>query len=201
MTGRTKWWGLWASVALGMVVVALATFNSSSWAAPAQEPSRQQSVPPFKTADKTTVDAGDKLVYEVRFRNELQLTNAVITDDVDPYLRIDDVTVTPSPNDLDASGQTVTVTYNTLVAGTWVTIRIECTVRDTVPAGREIVNEATLTADEPELEEVTPAITVMVREAPFVPEAGSILLLSSGLAALAGYAGVRWRARRSSLLL
>jgi uncharacterized repeat protein (TIGR01451 family) len=197
MRGRTKWWGLWAWVAVGMVVAALATLASSSWAAPAQQPSRQQSVPPFKTADKETVDAGDQLVFEVRFRNELQLTNAVVTDDVDPYLRIDDVTVTPTPDDLDVSGQSVTVKYDPLPAGTWVTIRIECTVRDTVPAGRVMVNEATLTADDPVLEEVTPEVTVTVLGAPFVPEAGSILLLSSGLAALAGYAGVRWRARSS----
>ena len=180
-----------------MVVVGLATFNSNSWAAPAQEPGRQQSVPPFKTADKETVYTGDKLVFEIRFRNAETLTNAVITDDLDPYLWIDGVTVTPSPDDRDVSGQTVTVTYNSLPAGTWVTIRIYCTVRATAAAGSELVNEVTLTAEDPELEEVTARIRVTVLGAPFVPEAGSILLLGSGLAALAGYAGVRWRARSS----
>jgi len=197
MKGRAKWWALWASVALGMVVVGLATFSSNSWAAPAQEPGRQQSVPPFKKADKATVSPGDSLVFEVRFRNAVTLTNAVITDDVDPYLRIDDVTVDPTPHDTDVTGQTVTVTYNSLPAGNWVTIRIYCTVRATGPGTWEIVNEATLTADAPVLEEVTPAITVTIVGPTFVPEAGSILLLGSGLAALAGYAGVRRRARSS----
>lgn len=198
MKGRRKWWGLWASVAIGMVVIALATFNSSSWAAPAHGPGRQQqSIPPFKTVDKATVYTGDELVFEVRFRNAETLTNAVVTDDVDPYLTIDNVTVTPTPDDLDVSGQTVIVTYNTLQDGTWVTIRIYCTVRSTAPAGAEVLNEATLRADDPELEEVTAVVRVTVLGAPFVPEAGTILLLSSGLAALAGYAGVRWRARSS----
>jgi uncharacterized repeat protein (TIGR01451 family) len=197
MKGRTKRWVLVASVALGMMAVGLSSFSSNSWAAPAQAPGRQQSVPPFKTTDKATVSPGDSLIFEVRFRNELQLTNAVLTDDVDPLLRIDNVTVTPTPDGIDVSGQTVTVTYNTLDAGTWVTIRIYCTVRATGPGSWEILNEATLTADEPVLEEVTPAVTVTILGPPFVPEPGSMLLLGSGLAALAGYAGVRWRGRHS----
>ncbi len=190
-------WSLFAFVGATLLVVALLSLGSSSWAAPAQEPGRQESVPPFKTANKTTVYTGDKLVFEIRFRNAETLTNAVITDDVDPYLRIDNVTVTPSPDDTDVSGQTVTVTYNSLPAGTWVTIRIYCTVMATAPAGWEIVNEATLTAEAPELEEVAARIRVEVLGAPFVPEPGSILLLGSGFAALAAYAGVRWRARCS----
>ncbi|NIN66707.1 MAG: isopeptide-forming domain-containing fimbrial protein [Anaerolineae bacterium] len=197
MKGRTKRWGLVASVALGMVVAGVATFNSNAWAAPAQEPGRQESVPPFKTANKTTVYTGDKLVFEIRFRNAETLTNAVITDDVDPLLTIDDVTVSPKPDDKDVSGQTVTVTYNTLPAGTWVTIRIYCTVRATAPGGSELVNQATLTAEDPELEELTARIRVEVLGAPFVPEPASLLLLSSGFAALAAYGGVRWRARCS----
>lgn len=195
MRGRTKWQGLLISVAIAMVVVELASFNSSSWAAPVQEPGQQQSVPPYKTVGKTTAYPGDKLVFEIRFINAKMLTNAVITDDFDPYLRVDDVTPTPSADHSDVSGQRVTVTYNWLPAGTSVTIRISCTVRDTAPAGWEVVNEATLAVEDPELEEVTPAITVTVLAAPFIPEPASILLLGGGLAALAGYAGLRWRAR------
>jgi hypothetical protein len=36
---------------------------------------------------------------------------------------------------------------------------------------------------------------VVDREVEFVPEAGSILLLGSGLAGMAGYAILRWRTR------
>lgn len=195
MKRRTRRWPLLAAVAMAMVVMALVTFSSSSWATPAQKQARQQSVPPFKTSGKATVYPGAQLVFEVHFTNAEDLTNAVITDDLDPYLTIDNVTASPGADDVDVTGQTVTVTYNSLVAGTTVTITIYCTVRDTAPVGWEIVNAATLTVEDPDLEEVTPEITVTV-EPPFVPETGSMLLLTSGLAGVAGYAALRWRARR-----
>jgi hypothetical protein len=37
---------------------------------------------------------------------------------------------------------------------------------------------------------------VFLEEEEFVPEAGSLLLLGSGLVGLAGYAGLRWRGRK-----
>ena len=46
-----------------------------------------------------------------------------------------------------------------------------------------------------ESEEVSATFEVLGEE--FVPEPGSVLLLGSGLLSLAGYAGLRYRSRRS----
>jgi len=40
------------------------------------------------------------------------------------------------------------------------------------------------------------SLTVVAAEEEFVPEAGSLLLLSGGLAGLAGYATLRWPQRK-----
>jgi hypothetical protein len=82
-----------------------------------------------------------------------------------------------------------------VTAGTKVTIRITCTVRDTVPGKYEIVNTAVLVVERPALE-FRPRRTVEVEEE-FVPEAGTLLLLGSGLAGLASYAGLRWAKYRA----
>lgn len=79
-------------------------------------------------------------------------------------------------------------------AGTKVTIRIPGTVRETAPGGHEIVNFAVLVVEDPSLI-YRPCRTVEVQEE-FVPEAGSLLLLSSGLRGLATYAGKRRRMRQ-----
>jgi fimbrial isopeptide formation D2 family protein len=189
MRERKKRWGFVVLMSTVLVLVGLLSLTSTAWATSAQRHSEQQSVPPVKTADKTTVTGGEELVFEITFTaGPGTWYNVVVTDDIDPYLRIDAVTTSQgTPN---WAGQLVTVDVGNVTAGTTVTINIRCTVRDTVPGGYEIVNTAVLVVERPELV-YRPSKTVEVEEE-FVPEAGSLLLLGSGLMGLAGYAGMRW---------
>jgi len=191
---RKKRWGFVVLVSTALVLVGLLSLTSTAWATPAQKHAQQQSVPPVKTSDKTTVVGGEELVFEITFTAGPDTWyNVVVTDDLDPYLRIDSVWT--SQGTASWSGQLVTVDVGNVTAGTKVTIRITCTVRDTVPGGYRIVNTAVLVVEDPALE-YRPRRTVDVEEE-FVPEAGTLLLLGSGLAGLASYAGMRWAKYRA----
>ncbi len=194
MRERKKRWGFVVLVSTALVLVGLLSLTSTAWATPAQKHAQQQSVPPVKTSDKTTVVGGEELVFEITFTAGPDTWyNVVVTDDLDPYLRIDSVWT--SQGTASWSGQLVTVDVGNVTAGTKVTIRITCTVRDTVPGGYRIVNTAVLVVEDPALE-YRPRRTVDVEEE-FVPEAGTLLLLGSGLAGLASYAGMRWAKYRA----
>ncbi len=195
MRERKKRWGFVVLVSTALVVVGLLSLTSTAWATPTQEHAQQQSVPPVKTSSKTTVSPGEELVFEITFTAGPDTWyNVIVTDDLDPYLQI--VSVTTSQGTASWSGQLVTVDVGNVPAGEKVTIRIYCTVRDTVPGGYEIVNTAVLVVERPALE-FRPRRTINVEEE-FVPEAGTLLLLGSGLAGLASYAGARWAKYRAS---
>jgi uncharacterized repeat protein (TIGR01451 family) len=189
MRERRRRWGFVVLMSTVLVIVGLLSLTSTAWATSAQKHAEQQSVPPVKTTNKTTVIAGEELVFEIIFTAGPDTWyGVVVTDDMDPYLRIDSVTT--SQGTASWAGQLVTVNVGNVTAGTTVTISIRCTVRDTVPGGYEIVNTAVLVVEDPELV-FRPRRTVDVEEE-FVPEAGSLLLLGSGLAGLVSYAGMRW---------
>jgi uncharacterized repeat protein (TIGR01451 family) len=191
---RKKRWGFVVLVSTALVLVGLLSLTSTAWATPAQEHAQQQSVPPVKTSSKTTVSPGDELVFEITFTaGPTTWYNVVVTDDLDPFLKIDSVWT--SQGTASWSGQLVTVDVGDVGPGVQVIIRIYCTVRDNVPGGYEIVNTAVLVVERPALE-YHPRRTVDVEEE-FVPEAGSLLLLGSGLAGLASYAGMRWAKYRA----
>jgi uncharacterized repeat protein (TIGR01451 family) len=193
MQRQKKRWGFVFLVSVVLVLIGLVSMTSTAWATPGQGRARQQSVPPVKTADKTTVGPGEELVFEITFTAGPDTWyNVVVTDDIDPYLRIDSVWT--SQGSASWAGQMVTVDVGDVPAGTAVTIRIRCTVRDTVPGGHEIVNTAVLVVEDPSLV-YRPRRTVEVEEE-FVPEAGSLLLLASGLTGLLSYAGAKRRASR-----
>ena len=188
-------------VMMGLLIVAMLSVSPSAWATPAQRARGQQTVtiPPVKSSDKAVVSPGDKLVFEILVANPASAsdtwTGAVVTDHVDSNLRIDNVTTTQGS--ASWAGQTVTANLGNIPPGTTVTIRIYVTVRDIAPIGYEVVNTAYLSHSGYPPRGSTPVTVMVVKvEEAFVPEVGSLLLLGSGLAGLAGFAGMSWRARR-----
>ena len=150
-------------------------------------------MPPIKTADMAVVCPGEQFVFEITFRaGPENWSDVVVTDNLDPAVRIDSVWT--SHGTASYVGQLVTVDVGDVTAGTTVTVRITCTVRDTAPAGFRIDNTASVVVERPSLVFDPSAYIVVCGE--FVPEPGSLLLLGSGLAGLAGYAATRWFNRR-----
>jgi len=183
-----------ALMAVALVVVALLSFSPVAWATPAQTHTQQQSVPPSKTADMQVVCPGENFVFEIAFRaGPVDWYNVVVTDDLDPLLKIEEVWT--SHGTASINGQLVTVKIDRVPVGDTVTIEITCTVREGAPAGFRIDNTATVVVERPALEFDPRSYIEVCGE--FVPEAGSLLLLGSGLVGLAGYAGMRWRGDRS----
>ncbi len=207
MSDQRKRWGLFGFVAAGLVMVALLSLGSSAWATPAQNP-LQQTVACLKTVDKEEVclPGLPKLVYTIQFSFPDPWTDVEVVDTLHPPLQVDDVTLevnglTPPPGfwswHYDPVANETIISIPFLPANVVVTINIYCTVPDTLPLPSVITNVAceyihgrliTCCHD--------PVYVKVVPCEEFVPEAGSLLLLGSGLGGLGGYAAMRWRARR-----
>jgi hypothetical protein len=183
MKEDNKRWRVLAFVAMGLVLAGLLSLSSSAWATPGQDALRQTVL--AKVAEVCDPLEAKDVVFKFTFTNWIETwENVEFTDQIDPILTIDKVTVAcqpaPCPADTWASGpgvNPVKVTMgappNSLPANSIVFITIECT--ETRSAGWR--------------GEVRPCEE-------FVPETSSVLLLGGGLIGLAGYAGMRWRARR-----
>ena len=205
MKEHNKRWRVLAFVAMGLVLAGLLSLSSSAWATPGQDSLRQTVI--AKVAEVCDPREADDVVFKFTFTNGAETwENVEFTDQIDPILTVDKVTVAcqpaPCPADTWASGpgvNPVKVTMgappNSLPANSIVFITIECTAQGYGTIG----NTGTVEFDDQWINDQTESTgwTGQVRPCEeFVPEMSSVLLLGGGLVGLAGYAGTRWRARR-----
>lgn len=128
MEQRKNRWGLLAFVGVGLVVVALLSLASSTWATPAQDATHGTvTIPPFKTVDKPVVVVGDLAVYEIELKNPPKIPpwtwdNVVVTDTIDSRLGIYGIMSTQGTVFVD--GQDVTINVGEMPSGTTNTISI-----------------------------------------------------------------------------
>jgi uncharacterized repeat protein (TIGR01451 family) len=83
--------GLLAFVGGALVLVALLSLGTTTWATPDQGPENQTvTIPPIKTTDKAVVNVGDVAVYEIELNNPAtppwNWENVVVTDTIDSDL-------------------------------------------------------------------------------------------------------------------
>lgn len=143
-----------------------------------------------KSVAPPAVDPGQEAVFTIVATNNGPGTahNVVVTDELDPGLEITSVQTTKGTHSVAA--QLVTVNVGTLAVDESVTI----TIRVLAHVAGAVLNVAQLAALEGE---ATSNEVILNASGEFVPEAGSLLLLGSGLSGLAGYAALRWRSRRT----
>ena len=136
--------GLLAFVGGALVLVALLSLGTTTWATPDQDAQHGTvTVPPIKTVDRGVVLVGDEAVFEVLVRNSPPSTwtwsDVIITDTIDPRLRIRGLMTTQGSIGVD--GQDLTVNVGDILPGGEATITIYVAV-DSGDPGDVIVNRA-----------------------------------------------------------
>ncbi len=140
-----------------------------------------------KVVSPSAVAPGEEATFTIEVTNDCacDVDDVVVTDELGAGLTL--VGVETTQGTYGVAGQVVTVDVGTVAAGDTVTIDITVIVG----ASGTTENTAWLTTDV--LGGVEIPASTQVRGEAFVPEPGSILLLGSGLAGLAGYAALRLR--------
>ncbi len=162
----------------------------------------------YKSVDKSEVFVAvghqETLTYKVTVINNGTATanNVVVTDEISPRLYDAVVTATKGMVSYDAATRVWSVAVGELAPGEQVVVTITAKTEPVtssmhVPFSYDLTNVATVSFTEGtarDSNEVTVRVRAMAPED--IPEPGTLLLLGSGLAGLAGYARMRVNARR-----
>ncbi len=151
----------------------------------------------FKAVDKTNVLPGEAVEFTLSVTNDgnAPATNVIVTDQLNTLLENVTVSTSQGTASYDAATNTVTVDLGTINPGATATITIMANVKDLDPAVISLPltfpNSAVLAYGEGDPRESN-VVHVTVDEPPpppfVIPEPGTIFLLGSGLAGLAGWA-------------
>jgi hypothetical protein len=197
MKERKRRWKLLAFVVVGLLVVALLSFGSTAWATPAQDALHQTVFGKVADVCQGVDDRG--VTFTILLTSDKDWTNVTFVDEIPPMMIIDDVIVDPPADSINVVDNRVEIYWASLSSGAEITITVICTVDEGVIDLCPLANTAVIefTDDKGTWEMTAPMDPVYPECFPcFVPEGSSILLLGSGLAGLAGYAGMKWRGRK-----
>ncbi len=147
MNRQKKKLGLLTFVGATLLVVALLSFGSATWATPPQLNSSGDDTIPDKSSDKTLVRRGESAEFTILVTNPDDepdtWKNTVVTDTIDSYLNVTGIGTTQGS--ATWAGQNVTFTIGTLPPGSSVTLKIYVKVKGTAPGGYDVENTAYLT--------------------------------------------------------
>lgn len=142
------------SRAVAGVILVVVTLLYMVIAAGAEDPPSWVPATIYKTADETTLVAGEPVQFNIAVANPspadgVTWDNVQVTDIISPGLQIDLVTVVPAADDVTVTDNTVVVTVNSLPAQASFVVTIDCTLIGPAVAGEVLVNEATVAYDDP----------------------------------------------------
>jgi uncharacterized repeat protein (TIGR01451 family) len=156
-----------------------------------------------KSGDPATAQVGDLVTFFLTVTNScagcnMTATNVIVTDVVPTFVTV--LTATTTQGSVSINGNTVIVNVGNLPVNGMAFITVQ-TRANSLALPPNNVNSVALTA----ANDTAPAnnlssvsIIVLTAAAPAqVPEGDTLLLVATGLAGLAGYARLRWRARRA----
>jgi uncharacterized repeat protein (TIGR01451 family) len=145
-----------------------------------------------KSVHPAEITVGEETLFTISVTNVSldAVDGVVVTDEIDPGLEIVDVQT--SNGSIARNGQLVTVDVGTMAPDETVVI----TIRVLAEEAGLVQNLATVTTPSAVADAEAVLNVVAIAEEEFVPEAGSLILLGSGLASMAGFASLRRRRTR-----
>jgi uncharacterized repeat protein (TIGR01451 family) len=145
-----------------------------------------------KSVHPAEITVGQEALFTIIVSNtSLDATGDVeVTDEIDPSLEI--LSIQTSKGSISRNGQLVTVDVGTMDPNETVVITIRVLAREAGLAQ----NVATVTTPRAVADAEAVLDVAAAAEEEFVPEAGLLMLLASGLASMAGFASLRRRRTR-----
>jgi fimbrial isopeptide formation D2 family protein len=143
--------GLLTFVGISLLVAALLSLWSATWATPEQRVrmNGDSDTIPDKYSDKVLVARGQSAEFEILVTNPSTAsdtwTNTVVTDTIDSNLEITGLATTQGSTSW--LGQNVTFTIGAMAPGSSVTLNIYVDVEDDAPQGYDVYNTAYMKHD------------------------------------------------------